>query len=143
MALEQLEQPEPGYNLARVVHCLDRTSRYSTATSRALYKAIEELERLQAAQKTREESAASMDAELAKSPAELNEGQPEKHGENPASSGSGAFEDPENGVGRLPRQRHSLPAGRVVSKEGGLASFGSHRVEIRMAPFQVKLPKSR
>ena len=36
VALEQREQPEPGYNLARVVHCLDRTSRYSTATSRAL-----------------------------------------------------------------------------------------------------------
>jgi len=35
------------------------------------------------------------------------------------------------------------PTGRVVSKEGGLASFGSHRVEIRMAPFQAKLPKSR
>src|SRR5437016_8413629 len=40
-------QPEPGYNLARVVHCLDRTSRYSTATSRALYRAVEELERVQ------------------------------------------------------------------------------------------------
>jgi hypothetical protein len=49
--LEQLEQPEPVYNLARVVHCLDRTSRYSTATSRALYKAIEELERHEAARK--------------------------------------------------------------------------------------------
>ena len=41
-----LEQPAPGYNLTRVVHCLDRISRYSTATSRALYRAIEELERL-------------------------------------------------------------------------------------------------
>ena len=69
VALEQLEQPEPGYNLARVVHCLDRTSRYSTATRRALFKAIEELERHQAARKAREESAASMDAEPAKSPA--------------------------------------------------------------------------
>jgi len=59
LALEHLEQPEPGYNLARVVHSLDRTSRYSTATSRALYKAIEELERHQAARKAREESAAS------------------------------------------------------------------------------------
>ena len=41
-----LEQPAPGYNLTRVVHCLDRISRYSTATSRALYRAIEGLERL-------------------------------------------------------------------------------------------------
>jgi hypothetical protein len=65
-----------------------------------LYKAIEELERLQAARKAREDSAASMDPELAKQPAELNEGQPEKQGENPASSDSRAFEDPEDGVGK-------------------------------------------
>jgi len=100
LALEQLEQPEPGYNLGRVVHCLDRTSRYSTATSRALYRAIEELERLQAARKAREESAASMAAEPAKQPAELNTGQPQKQSENPASSDSRAFEDPEDGLGK-------------------------------------------
>ena len=41
-----------------------------------------------------------MDAEPAKRPAELNEGQPEKQGENPASSDSRAFEDPEDGVGK-------------------------------------------
>jgi hypothetical protein len=40
-----------------------------------------------------------MDAEPAKRPAELNEGQPEKQSENPASSDS-AFEDPEDGVGK-------------------------------------------
>src|SRR6266566_4574541 len=57
VALEQVEQPEPGYNLARVVHCLDRTSRYSTATSRALYRAVEELERVQETRKAREASA--------------------------------------------------------------------------------------
>jgi hypothetical protein len=54
----------------------------STA-SRALYRAIEELERHRAARKAREESAASMDAEPAKRPAGLNEGQPEKHGKRP------------------------------------------------------------
>ena len=74
--------------------CLDRTSRYSTATSRALYKAIEELERLQAARKAREKAAASTDAELAQLRAEVNEGQTEQQGENPASSDSRAFEDP-------------------------------------------------
>ena len=41
-----------------------------------------------------------MDAEQAKQPAELNEGRPEKPGENPASSDSRAFEDPEDGVGK-------------------------------------------
>jgi hypothetical protein len=86
--------------IARVVHCFDRTSRYSTATSRALYKAIEELGRQQAARNGREESSASTDAELVQPPAELNEGQPEKQGENPVSSDSGAFEDPEDAVGK-------------------------------------------
>jgi len=43
----------------------------------------------------REESAASMDADPAKRPAELNDGQPEKPGEPPASRR--AFEDPEDG----------------------------------------------
>ena len=65
VALEQVEQPEPGYNLARVVHCLDRTSRYSTATSRALYRAVEELERVQETRKAREASASATDGEAA------------------------------------------------------------------------------
>ena len=41
-----------------------------------------------------------MDAEPTKRPAELNEEQPEKRGENLASSDSGAFEDPQDGVGK-------------------------------------------
>ena len=41
-----------------------------------------------------------MDAEPAKRPTELNEGQPEKQNENPASSDS-AFEDPEDVVERV------------------------------------------
>jgi len=101
LAFEQLEQPEPGYNLARVVHCLDCTSRYATATSRVLYRAIEELERVQAPRKAREESAASTDAEVAQSSAEVNEGQPEKQGENPASSDRSAFEGPEHGFAKV------------------------------------------
>ena len=83
-----------------MVHCLDCASRYSTATSRALYKAIEELERHQAARKAREESAASTDAELVQPPAEVNEGHPEKQGEDPTSTDTRAFEDPEDGVGK-------------------------------------------
>jgi hypothetical protein len=42
-----------------------------------------------------------VDAEPAKQPAELNEGQPEKQGKNPASSDSRAFEDPEDDVGKM------------------------------------------
>jgi len=60
---------------------------------------VRELE-LRAARTAREDSSASMDAEPAKRPAELNEGQPEKRGENLASSDSGAFEDPQDGVGK-------------------------------------------
>ena len=65
-----------------------------------LDKAIEELEERQAKRKAREESAGSMDAEPAKRPAELNEGQPEKQGENLASSDTRAFEEPEDDVGK-------------------------------------------
>jgi len=95
-----LEQPEPGATPGYLFHCLDKVMRYTTSTSRALYRDIEELERVQAARKAREESAASTDAEPAKRPAELNEGQPEKQGENPASNDSSAFEDPQDGVGK-------------------------------------------
>ena len=73
---------------------------YTTSTSRALSHAIKELETIQAARKAREDFAASTDAELAKSPAKVNQGQPEKQGENPASGDSRAFEDPEDGVGK-------------------------------------------
>jgi len=63
-----LEQPEPGRPRLYSLMCLDRTSRYSTATSRALYKAIEELERVQAARRAREDVAT-----------QANEEQPEEH----------------------------------------------------------------
>jgi len=42
-----------------------------------------------------------MDAEPAKGPAALNEGQREKQDENPVSSDSRAFEDPEDGVEKV------------------------------------------
>jgi len=50
------------------------------------------------ARAAREESSASTDAELATPPGEVNSGQSEKQGENPASSDSRAFEDPEKRV---------------------------------------------
>jgi hypothetical protein len=89
-----LEQPEPGKPVPYLLHCLDKTMRYTTSTSRALSQAIKELETIQAARKAREESSASMDAELAKLPAECSEGQPEKQDESHASSGSRAFTTP-------------------------------------------------
>jgi len=96
-----LEQPEPGATRPYLLHCLDKVMRYTTSTSRALYRDIEELERVQAARKACEESAASMDAEPAKRPAELNEGQPAKQGENLASSDSPGFEDPEDAFAKV------------------------------------------
>jgi hypothetical protein len=102
VALEQLEQPEPGNNLARVVHCLDRTSRYSTVTSRALYKAIEELEQLQTARKAREGCASSRDAEVAPPSPESNERELEAGWEQPWCPRNPAG-DQEAGV-VLPRQ---------------------------------------
>jgi len=49
---------------------------------------------------TTRESSVSRDAEPAKRPAELNEGQPQKQNENPASSDS-AFEDPEDAFAKV------------------------------------------
>ena len=42
-----------------LVACLGHVARYATSTSRALYRAIQELERVQAARKAREDSAVS------------------------------------------------------------------------------------
>ena len=42
-----------------------------------------------------------MEAEPAKQPAELKEGQPEQQGENPTASDRRAFEDPEDGDGKV------------------------------------------
>ena len=78
-----LEQPEPGATRPYLLHCLDKVMRYTTSTSRALCRDIEELERVQAARKAREESAALMDAEPAKRPAELNEGNPRSRARTP------------------------------------------------------------
>jgi hypothetical protein len=49
-----LEQPEPGARRPYLLHCLDKTMRYTTSTSRALSHVIKELETMQAARKARE-----------------------------------------------------------------------------------------
>jgi hypothetical protein len=60
-----LEQPEPGFTPGYLFQCHDKVMRYTTSTSRALYRAIKELERLQAARKAREGSGSSTDGEPA------------------------------------------------------------------------------
>jgi hypothetical protein len=94
-----LEQPEPGATRGYLLHCLDKIMRYTTSTSRALSQAIKALETIQAARKASEGSAASMDAEPAKL---LNQRGATRGGsvENPASSDSRVFEDPEDGVAK-------------------------------------------
>ena len=84
-----------------MVHCLDRTSRYSTATSRALYKAIEELERVQAARNARENSTSSTDAEAAPPSPESNAGELGKQGGNNPGADTNPPEDQEDAVERV------------------------------------------
>jgi len=81
--------------------CLDRPSRYSTATSRALYKAIEELERVQAARKAWENSASSMDAEAAPPSPESDEGELGKQGGNNPGADTNPPEDHEDAAERV------------------------------------------
>lgn len=54
----RFETPEPGDMRGMILHCLDFAARYTTSTSRALFRAIDELERLQAARRTREDDGA-------------------------------------------------------------------------------------
>lgn len=69
------------------------------ATSRALYKAIEEVERLQAARKTREDFASSTDAEAAPPSTGANEEHLEQQGAKNALGDTSAAE-PEDGPGK-------------------------------------------
>ena len=78
-----------------------RTSRYSTTTRRALYKAIEELERVQAARKARENSASSTDAEVAPPSLESDEGELGKQGGNNPGADANPLEDQEDAVERV------------------------------------------
>jgi hypothetical protein len=58
---EELSRQHAFYNVA-----VDRVVRYSTSTDRALFRAIEELQRIQAARKASESSVASPNPEPAK-----------------------------------------------------------------------------
>jgi len=69
------EHSIPDSNPPYLLHCLDGIARYSTSTSRALFHAIQELDRLQAARKALEKSAASMGADSVPSLTKMNEEQ--------------------------------------------------------------------
>ena len=74
---------------------------YSTATSRALYRAIQDLERLQAARKAREASASSTDAEATPQSSESNDGELGKQGVNNPGADTNSPEDQEDAVERV------------------------------------------
>jgi hypothetical protein len=59
-----LEQKELARNFAFFNAAVDRMGRYTTSTSRALFRTIEELERIQAARKAREAAASAATGEL-------------------------------------------------------------------------------
>jgi len=91
------EEPEPFSSRPDLLHCLDSIGRYTTSTSRALFQAIKELERLQVARKARGGSAGSIAAQSTPLLA-VDEEQPEKEVPNNLASSSTTPEDPENAV---------------------------------------------
>jgi len=95
-----LEQPEPGATRPYLLHCLDKTMRYTTSTSRALSHAIKELETIQAARKAREDSASSTDWETAPQPTQANEEQAEQKGTKNALGDTSALAEPEDTLGK-------------------------------------------
>ena len=95
-----LEHPQSVPTPAYLLHILDRVSRYTTSTSRALYRAIQELKRVQAARKAGESAAASTSAVSALPMTETREEHPVSRVANTAVSESGTLEDPEGAVGK-------------------------------------------
>lgn len=82
-----------------LVACLGHVVRYTTSTSRALYRAIQELERVQAARKARESSAASKAAESALPITQTKEEEAASQVMKTALSESIVPEDPEHADG--------------------------------------------
>jgi hypothetical protein len=95
------EQPESGYNRMYFLVCLDKIMRYTTSTSRSLYRAIEELERLQAARKARESSAPSKSAVSAALPSQADAERPEAQVLNNLESNCSTPENTENGIAKV------------------------------------------
>jgi hypothetical protein len=90
--------------LSKALEILSRCSSalsHGPQTSRALYRAIEELERLQATRKAREDSARSTDAEAALTSPESNEGELGKPSGNNPGADTNPPEDPGGTVERV------------------------------------------
>jgi hypothetical protein len=83
-----------------LVACLEHAVRYTTSTSRALFRAIEELERIQAARKGRESSAVSKAAEPALPTPQTKEEQPASQVVSTALSKRSTPDDPEDAAGK-------------------------------------------
>jgi hypothetical protein len=94
------ERPESAPTHAYLLYSLDHVVRYTTSTSRALFRAIEELERIQAARSGRESSGVSKTAEPALPSTQTKEEQPASQVVNTAFNESSTPEDPEDGVGK-------------------------------------------
>ena len=82
-----LEQPEPGYNFARVVHC-------------ALYRRSKSWSDFRLPGKAREESASSPDDEATAPSTRANEEQLEEQGAKNTLADSSALEEPEDALGK-------------------------------------------
>lgn len=91
----EFENPEPNSPPPYILSVLGLAARYTTATSRALFRAIEELERLQAARKARKTSAASVTADSAPAPSQL----PDSSAGNSGVLEDGGAVDPVGEVG--------------------------------------------
>src|SRR5262249_11576956 len=61
----EIETPGDDHSQSYILNCLALAARYTTSTSHALFRAIEELERVQAARRARERSAAPKEADSA------------------------------------------------------------------------------
>ncbi len=94
------EQPESGYNRMYFLVCLDKIMRYTTSTSRSLYRAIEELERLQAARKARECTRPSESVGSAPLPSQANDEHHDEQVLNNLESDTGTPENAEDGLGK-------------------------------------------
>lgn len=92
----ELEHLEPKVARIDFLNLLDRVVRYTTSTSRALFRAVQELERLQAARKARESSADSSSPLF-----ETNEDQADSQFGNHPVHNSSALDDSAGAAGEV------------------------------------------
>ena len=88
-------------SLPYLLHCLNSLARYSTSASRALFRAIQELDRLQAARKALENSAASTTVDTDRPLTEMSEEQPTSHTADKPLGSRVMLKDPKDTVEAL------------------------------------------